>query len=264
MKHLKSSLQDLRELFDQKITIKYIAEPFTSFDADCSAATVQVFMEQKDYDVVGIRQDGLISGYVNKDALSSGRLADYLKCFSPGELVLDTTPIVEVFEKLRQIPRAFVFVFGQVGGIVTKGDLNKSPVRMWLFVLISLIEMQLLRIIREFYPDDSWKPSLSEKKLNDAKIILADRQKRNEAVDLADCLQFGDKRDIVLKGNKIWSLINSMSKNKVEKLLKDLENIRNNLAHAQDIITGNWPYIVDLTSDAEKFLSKIEKVTNKT
>jgi hypothetical protein len=43
-------------------------------------------------------------------------------------------------------------------------------------------------------------------------------------------------------------------------LLKDLEGLRDVLAHAQDIITGRWPGIVDLASRAEEFLSRCEEI----
>lgn len=133
-----------------------------------------------------------------------------------------------------------MLILGQVGGIVTKGDLQKIPVRMWLFGLISLIEMQLLRIIRDYYPDDSWKqkPLISPDRLNKAEDQLKDRRRRNEAIDLADCLQFCDKRDIVLKSDDLCRLIGSDSTATYE-LLKSLENLRNELVHSQDIIAGH-------------------------
>ena len=40
--------------------------------------------------------------------------------------------------------------------------------------------------------------------------------------------------------------------------LKNLEMLRNNLAHAQDIITGKLPELFILARDAEDFLNKCE------
>jgi hypothetical protein len=74
---------------------------------------------------------------------------------------------------------------GHVSGIITKGDLQKAPLRMWLFGLLSLIEMQLLRLIRTTYPDDTWTQLLSYGRLGKAQQFLEDRQRRNEAIDLA-------------------------------------------------------------------------------
>jgi hypothetical protein len=154
-----------------------------------------------------------------------------------------------------------VVVLGEVGGIVTRGDLQKAPVRMWLFGLISLIEMQLLRIIREFFQIDSWQPLISPKRLEKAKSLLEERQRRNEGIDLADCIQFADKRDIVLKNDKLRHLLEIKSKEEGKQLFENLENLRNDLAHAQDIITGNWPRIVELAKESEALLGKLEVVT---
>lgn len=264
MKHLKSSLADLRELFEHSITVRHISEPFVSFDADHSAAQVRRFMEKKDYDVVGVRKDGLVSGYARREDLSledGDKVGTHLVQFKPDEMLPEITPLLNVFEALHNSPKAFVLILGQVGGIVTKGDLQKIPVRMWLFGLISLIEMQFLRLIRDYYPDDSWKQKslISPPRLNNAEDQLKDRRKRNEAIDLADCLQFCDKRDIVLKSDDLCRLIGFDSTETCEQL-KSLENLRNELAHSQDIIIGNWPGIVNLAAEAEKILHKCEKV----
>jgi len=258
MKHLKSSLQDLRELFERSITVREIAEPLISFDSDQSAVRVRLFMEERDYDVIGVRQDGLIGGYARRDDLSDGKLGDHKVPFKKKDLMMDTDPLLKVFKRLRNSPRAFLLVFGKVSGIVTRGDLQKTPVRMWLFGLVYLVEMQILRVIRKYYPSDTWKPLVSTRRLAKAETLLADRQRRNEAIDMADSLQFADKRDIVLKTNELRRLIGFESKKSGERILRALENLRNKLAHAQDIITGNWPEIVDLAESAEEIVRKCE------
>ena len=69
MKHLKSSLVNLRELFESSITAKDIAEPFTSFDIDSSSAIIKKFVDAKDFDIIGIRKEGLMAGYAVRDEL---------------------------------------------------------------------------------------------------------------------------------------------------------------------------------------------------
>jgi hypothetical protein len=70
------------------------------------------------------------------------------------------------------------------------------PVRLWLFGRVTLIEMHLLRLIREHYPAEGWRQQLSPARLEAAGRLLRQRQARHEAVDLADCLEFCDKRDL--------------------------------------------------------------------
>jgi hypothetical protein len=86
---------------------------------------------------------------------SGGNLADHLVPFEPAELVPETTLILNALQTVQQHFRAFVVILGHIGGIATRGDVQKVLVRMWIFGVISLIEMQLLRIIRDHYLGDS-------------------------------------------------------------------------------------------------------------
>lgn len=259
MKHLKSSLKELRELFERSITIRDICEPLSSFDIDSSTDIAKHFMNIKDYDVIGIRKDGLVCGYARKSGLSDGKLGDYLIPFGENEVFPETTSLVKAMQSFHSLDRIFVIIIGEVGGIVTHGDLQKAPIRMWLFGLISLIEMQLLRIIREFYPKEEWEKLLTTNRIKYATKIYDDRQKRNTAIDLADCLQFCDKRDIVLNNNVILEKLGGNFKS-LNDFLNNLEDLRDNLAHAQDIITGYWPGIIGLAKEAEDFLDKCEGI----
>jgi hypothetical protein len=147
-----------------------------------------------------------------------------------------------------------------VSGIITPGDLGKMPVRMWLFSLVSMIEMQMLRIIKKKYPGNSWKKYISsEERLHNTEEIFKELQNNNQAIELIDCLQFCDKRDIILEDEDILKKL-KYSKNKFDELLKDLENLRNNLAHAQNIITTKWPNIIILSKEAEDLLTRFEEI----
>ncbi len=66
MKHLKSSLPDLRQVFERSVSSRYIAESFISFDAQRHAPEILAFMEGKDFDIVGVRQNGAVEGYVRR------------------------------------------------------------------------------------------------------------------------------------------------------------------------------------------------------
>src|SRR3990172_12268345 len=254
MKQLKSSLSDLRQIFEGNINVRHLAEHFASFDGSRPVDQVRSFMDPpRDYDVVGVRRDGLIQGYVNREDFRTGVLDNYFRSFEPDLLLDESANILDAVSILRKSPRVYVQVMGQVSGIVTKGDLQKAPVRMWLFGLISLIEMQFLRLIREGWPDGSWRKHemISPDRLEKAREILVDRQRRNEAIDLANCLQFGDKKTIVLKKEKLRKALGFESKKCGEDILDKLKKLRDDLSHAQDILAGRWPELVDLAVAAE-------------
>lgn len=262
MKQLKSNSQDLRNMFDRSITVRYVAENLQVYQIDDDAAAVRKYMEKHDFDVLGIEEDSIICGYVEQSNLDAGKCRDSLLIFSPSELIAESTPLIDLLPILCKSPRVFVLDRNRVSGIVTRGDLQKAPVRMFLFGLINLLEMQMLRIIRIYYFQDSWKKVLkSSNRLKAAKKILADLQERNEAIDLADCLQFCDKREIILKTPEIRKRIGFESKNSGKVFFKAAENLRNNLAHAQDIIMGSsWTGVIGLAEDIETVLIKCEEI----
>lgn len=160
MKHLKSTSSDLRQIFEQAITVSHIAETLEYRNADDEATSIRQYMEQVDFDILGVETAGIVDGYIHRDDLQMGHLGDYKQIFHPAELVAESTPLIEAMGLLRDKPRIFVLVSNRVNGIVTRGDLQKAPVRMLIFGLVTLVEMNLLKLIRDAYPDDTWQDKL--------------------------------------------------------------------------------------------------------
>lgn len=260
MKHLKSSLRDLHGLFDRAVTARHLAEPLVSFDAPRQASDVRSLLDRWDFDVAGVRVDGETTGFAERVTLGDGQLGDYIRRFGDsGMAPLDENDSVgAVLAALRGQPYVFVRMMGQVFGIVTKGDLQKAPVRMWFFAVLSLLEMHLLRLIREHHPNDSWRALLTTDRLEGVDKLYAERQRRNEAIDGADCLQFADKRDICLKSDALIDRLGITSKRQFTRDFKDFEALRNDLAHAQDIVKNRWPALALLSETAEQYLTACE------
>lgn len=260
MKKPKSSIEDLKDIFEKDIKASYIAEPLYSFDNSANAQEVKKLMIEKDFDVIGTRKRGLITGYAIRGDLNGAQLGNYSKDFDEQEKLPGTAPISDVFNVIKDFNHVFVTAFDRVSGIITPGDLEKMPVRMWLFSLVSLLEMQMLRIIRDKFPGNTWKENISsDERLKDAEKIFEDLKNKNREIDLIDCLQFCDKREIISKNKDILIKIES-SKKKFDKLLKKLEDVRNDLAHAQNIITNKWPNVINLSKKAANLLRKLETI----
>lgn len=258
MKQLKSSLGDLRRLFARTITLRDIAEPLVSFDHSQSAATVRSFMETREFDVVGVREHGVVTGFLVRDDLEGPTAGEHRRPFSPDLVLPDGEPLLSAFAALRERRHVFITVLGHVGGIVTRGDLQKAPVRLWLFGLVSLLEMQMLRVVRERYPNDAWTELLTEERVAGAKRVFDERRRRNEENDLSDCLQLGDKATVLMKDPELFALSGFASKRALETFFKDVGALRNALAHSNDILSGRWPALVDLVTDLESLLERLE------
>jgi hypothetical protein len=90
-----------------------------------------------------------------------------------------------------------------------------------------------------------------------AETLLSDRRRRNEAIDLADCLEFCDKASIIRKTGDCWKLFGG-SRSEAKRFLDDARNLRDALAHSQDIVTNRWPGLVDLAQDLESALNNLD------
>ena len=221
-----SSIENLRRVFTEGFSARDIAEPLSSFDASNSAAEVLLVMEKHDFDLVGVRQEGGVVGYVERGDFSGVACGEHARPFDASLLIPDHAPLADVVLGLAKSPRLFVRVLGAVGGIITMSDLQKPPVRMWLFGMITLIEMRIGRLIEQMCPGDSWKQHVSESRLQKAEALLEERRRRNQSLELIDCLQISDKGQIVARNEEIRNLTRFTSRRQVEGAIKVLESLR--------------------------------------
>ena len=132
---------------------------------------------------------------------------------------------------------------------------------MLLFGLVTLLEMHLLRLVRIYYPKDSWIEFLRGERVALAKKLWQDRHATNEAIDLANYLQFSDKRELILAETEILERLGLKSKRYGERFLKSAEALRNKLAHAQDLVSdSSWPEVISLAGEIEAILQRCEGI----
>jgi len=262
MKQLNSSYQDLHRIFRHNITAREIAEPLASFEKEHLASKVLGFMEDRDFDVVGVRDAGVITGYALRDSLrvqSGGIVGDYSQHIAESQVISESDPLLDTLDSMKDSRWVFISFLGNPSGIVTRGDLQKAPMRMWLFGLISLLEMQLLRRIRAVYPNEKWENYLDEKRFEAAKKIFSVRQKGNDSVDLAECLQIGDKKEIFRKSESLFPTVGFKSKSEWKGFMRKVEDLRDILAHSNGIPSESWPENAALVKSIENCLVGLEK-----
>jgi len=239
-------------LFAEYFTARDIAEPLASFDNTATSVQVHDFMQANDFDVVGVRSDGRITGFVKRDSLCNGICEQNKYTLADAAVLSDGDPLLRVITELNQAPFLFVTVFGDICGIITHADLQKPAVRMWLFGIVTLIEMRFSELVEQNCPDGAWKEFLSEGRLQKANALLAERSRRNQRLQLLDCLQFSDKGQIVARNEDIRKHTIFQSRRQAEDAIKKLEQLRNNLAHAQDILISDWDTIIQLCQFIEQ------------
>ena len=246
--------RNIHRVFQEMFCVQDIAESLPSFDDTADGEHVKRVMDAKGLEVVGIRQNGVIAGYAEQSDLRSSCCRDVMRPLADAQVVADTLPLAALILRLKDQSRLFVLAFGQISGIVDRGDIQKPPGRMWLFGMITILEMRFSRMIEQLCPGDSWKGYLSTGRLEKAHQLLALRQSRNQQPSLADCLQFADKTAIIARNTHLRSLTRFRSKREIEEIGKQLENLRNSLAHSQDIVANDWETIVALAEQLDSVL----------
>jgi len=237
--------------------VQDITEPLLSFDAPTPAATALERLRRRGFAVVGVREAGLVSGYATARELDGARICgDVVRPFEDDEVVAGSTSLDEGLARLAGRERVFVTAFGQVAGIVTWTDVQKPAVRMWLFGLVTLLEDAFTGLIEVWHPDDSWTDLISAGRRRKARDLLRERRRMGADVELrlVDCLQLGDKGLILLRREETRRVLGVPSKEAGERTLKKLAQLRNGLAHAQDIVSGDWDTIVRLAGRLEEIV----------
>jgi len=264
-------LSELRNLLGSGITAHAILEPLQSCPNLASAIEMRNVLRRRDFDVAGVMEtpEGPVIGFVKRSSLKNGTVHDYIQQLTINHVISEATPLSDVLGFLKCNPLAFVLIGPSIRGIVTRADLNKPPVRVYLFGLISLLEMHLTFWIRYSYGEDSWQGELREARLNLAKDLFEERKKRNQQVSLLECLQFCDKRDLILEEVDLRARLNIDSRRRATIQLNRVEDLRNRLAHSQlDLVEGtSWQQVIELVEWAEDFVNtsdhQVEKEASK-
>ena len=178
----------LKKIFVDNVIAKSIFEPLLCCPADSMAEHAKDALKIREFDVAGVKEseDGVLKGYVVTNELVDGELKKYVKPIAHELLISDSSAIADIFVALTKRDFAFVLYGKHIIGIITKADINKPPVRIYLFGMISLFEMYLNAWVNHYYPDDMWKGVLSAKRMKAACEIYDKRKVNNQDLSLLE------------------------------------------------------------------------------
>ena len=227
-------LAELYDVLGSQITARAIFEPLQSCPADAPAWEMSRALEQRDFDVAGVRneREGLVTGFVRRKNLKDGAVRDHVEPLCEDDWVQKDLALALLIQRLKNHEFVFVRLESNNAAIITQADLNKPPVRVYLFGLISLLEMHLSYWVKAEYPEDSWQTAIKPERLKEAEKLQAERRQRKRELELIDCLQFCDKRDLLVGRERMRSVLGLDSKKKATTRLKQAEDLRNTLAHS--------------------------------
>ena len=237
-------LSRMAEQFRQTFTARNITRTLPSVDHP-SSEKVLAIMERHNVPAIGIRQEGVIRGYVTRE--EPLREQEIL----PGQILPENASFSEVILTLSRHDLCFVRLLDAIAGVIVKDDIQHPYMRMWLFGIVTMLEMETGPMIERFWPDETWKSLVSPGRLNKAETMLEERSRRKQQSTLLACLQFSDKMQILLENEDFYQMFGFSSRKAALKICKDFESLRNNLAHAQDIVTHDFAQVARIAQRIE-------------
>jgi len=240
------------KIFGENFTAQDIAEPLRSFDLDSRPeALIRVF-DQTLAGVFGVRDKGLVSGYVRRDDLidDAGGVGNVARAFARGQVLAAKASLNDVVQVLTRYEYCFVSIMDGVAGVISRKDMEKPVVRMWLFGILTMMEMNVSEFIR-IQLADQWQDFCSQSRIKKARELQTERLRLGQQADLLDCLQLTDKAKIFIAAVGDTEHLGFSSKGEADKFARELEGLRNHLAHGQLIADSNWPQIVGLAGRLE-------------
>jgi hypothetical protein len=68
----RNSYYDIDKIFLRGLTVRDIAEPFPSLDFQTASETILAAMELHHFQIAGIRENGFVTGYIERQELGDG------------------------------------------------------------------------------------------------------------------------------------------------------------------------------------------------
>lgn len=253
MKRLVSNAVALRRFLETGITIDSICEDMYCVESADVGRGLWADLQDRGYDRCGVRRDGRVIEYVER-AMSDMDALTTLP-IQIDALVAETTPLWDALPRLAEAGWLIVLTRSGPTSIVTVADLAKQPARLMMFGVVSLLEMTMLAIIRREYKADEWRSLLNGDRIRKAEDVLGGRRRTGQEIDLADCLQWCDKARICVRTERVMRHWEFSSKCKGDRLFKDLQVLRDHLAHAQHPAPhGNWQEVAEWLYEADRLI----------
>ncbi|WP_141057232.1 hypothetical protein [Stenotrophomonas rhizophila] len=249
-------MKDFNEVLGSRILASDICEPLKSCSAVAPADQIRAELERLDFTIAGVREleASPVIGYVESAALVYGEVRDHLHGLTEVAVIPKATDVVALLTTLQDKP--FLYVEGESGieAILTWVDINKPMVRIYIFGLISLLEMHLSFWVANVYGDDEWIGFLTKERVEAAMHVQGARRGIGQELTLIQCLQLCDKRKLVLRSDALVELFGLGSKRAGKRFFKSVEALRDALAHSQyDLVVRNeWAELLSLIGQVQK------------
>jgi hypothetical protein len=255
------------ETFQQDITVDLVATERSKFQVcgiDEPLRTVLERNQHNDYDFLpvtepiadGITTSDIIVGLLNiatlrgREVKGLVRDCEHMNRLSEQNLIGANASIVTFLRDADHRRCRLVVSGSEIVGLVSLSDLQKLPVRVALFGLVTGLEIIMSNVIRQqFESDREWMRALSETRREKIETEIKQARKDDAFVEPLLFTQFADKRTIIGHEPSLGS-----DAELFDRELKKIEALRNHLAHANNY--ASTPTLAAGTCETVRMIDK--------
>jgi len=194
-------------------------------DVDAEIGDVLSDPRTQSFDCLPVRANGVIVGCVWRSAGLVGAAREHMQPITEGLLVSADLPLTQFIPMIADAPQRLVLDGASICGIVTWSDLQKLPVRLFVFTLITYLEIIMAQtILTRFTSEEEWFQLIAQWRRQHIEETRRALQRKNLEPPLIELTSFADKRVILTKRFELGEQFVSD--------LKAIEALRHTTAHA--------------------------------
>jgi predicted transcriptional regulator len=204
------------------------------------------------FDYLPVKRDAHIVGLLslvtvrNIQASSGDIVSHHMTQIDDNTLIASDSGILSFIGQADEHPCRLILSNMKIDGIVVLADLQKLPVRSSIFFLITHLELLMATTLRSKFNDDNeWLSLLSPNRQGKIEEKWNTLRTENMEIDRVLATEFCDKRDSILKSGLLRT---GLTQKQATKELKDIEELRNHIAHAGDIASTHRKALQTVTS----------------
>ena len=216
-------------------------------------ARVLARADLRDFDQIPVTRERHVIGVLERTEGLDGeaRVEAQMRRLDDALLVEAELPLPRFLPLALQSPYYLVVTGAKIGGLVTRSDLLKMPVRLLAFAHVAHLETQMARYISRRASQEEWLALLDDggkRTMGMARRLARDRLDPN----LIELTLFSEKRQVV-------SHLLDLSEAQALELFR-IENMRNAVAHGTEYGKTNEELtsFVAAVADVGKWLRRLE------
>ncbi len=201
----------------------------------------KLVMQEKHFDILPIYSGSNITSYfgtVERNNFSNIKKAE----ITHRDVMPLQTHIRDVIKNFYTEKRYFFFLLDEnkVSGLISESNLNSRQVKVWLFGLLSELEVRLGMLVKEnFQNEDKLQQKVFDKtdgNYRDIKRRFSKDCERGVESNFVEYLYLSTLIDLI-EEEKIYLKLGYKDKDKFKNDYRNINNLRNTVMHSKSLIT---------------------------